>query len=45
MAGGVGVVEAGIIVSDVIVSFDGTDVLVVPNLVSHDCRGLLAFVF
>ena len=45
MAGDTGVVEADIIVGDVVVSFDDTDVLVVLSLVSHDSRGLLYFVF
>ena len=45
MAGGIGVVEAGIIVGDVVVNVDDTDVLVVLSLVSHDSLVLLALVF
>ena len=40
-----GVIEACIIVGDVIVTVDDTNVLIVLSLVSHDSRGLLAFVF
>ena len=40
-----GIVEADIIVGDVVVNVDDTDVLVVLSLVSYDSRGLLALVF
>ena len=43
MAGGTGIVEANIIVGDVVVNVDETGVLVVLCLVSHDSRGLLSF--
>ena len=45
MADGTGVVEADIIVGDVVVSFDDTNVLVILSLVSHDSRRLLDFFF
>ena len=43
MADGTGVVEADIVVSDVVVDVDDTDVHVVWSLVSHDSRGLFIF--
>ena len=45
MAGGTGIVEVGIIVGDVVINIEDTDVLFVLILVSHDSRGLLALVF
>ena len=43
MASGTGVVEADIIVGDVVVDVDDTDVHVFCSLVSHDSRGLFSF--
>ena len=43
MVSGTGVVEADIIVSDVVVDVDDTDVHVFWSLVSHGIRGLFSF--
>ena len=43
MVGDTGIVEAGMVVGDVVVNIDDTDVLVVRSLVSHDSRGLFSF--
>ena len=43
MASGTGVVEADIVVGNVVVDVDDTDVHVFWSLVSHDSRGLFSF--
>ena len=43
MAGGTGVVEADIVVGDVVVNVDDMNILVVLSLVSHDSRGWFSF--
>ena len=43
MAGGIGIVESGIIVDDIVVNVDDADVLVVLSLISHDSRELFSF--
>ena len=43
MADGTDAVEADVVVGDVVVSVDDTDVLVVLSLVSHDSRRWFSF--
>ena len=43
MTDGTGVVEVDIVVGDVVVNVNDTDILVVLSLVSHDNRGLFSF--
>ena len=43
MVGDTNVVQANIIVVDVVVNVDDTDIRVVWSLVNHDSRGLFSF--